>query len=173
MIYNETKAKVSQDFLYQYLTEHDVKLLRLQELMGVSYGMLNGGFRHGPDRHGKPMWFTADTVALLNKALAELSRQLRGCLITFGSAQVRTGHKGIKYDPAAIAGMDKIAGYFKKAAFCKRVLGWSSGKTDAVLGRPQSNIYGNISADDVAKVNAELLSVAGMFGGMEVEVSER
>lgn len=38
-IYNNVvneKMKVSQDQLYKYITEHDVKLSRLAELMGIS-----------------------------------------------------------------------------------------------------------------------------------------
>ena len=32
------KAKVTQDFLLEYLTQHNVNLNRLNELMGISNG---------------------------------------------------------------------------------------------------------------------------------------
>ena len=166
------KTKITQDFLYEYLLAHDVIVNRLQELMGVSIGIVMGCFHHDLNRYGKPLVFSAANVERLNQALPQLAAHVRSCLVSFGSAQVRTGYRGVKYDPAAIEGMKQLARYFKINAFCKRVLGWSTSKKNGVLCYAESTIYGNVSSTDVARVNAELLAVASMLSGIEVEPTE-
>lgn len=167
------KAKVTQDFLYEYLTGHSVNLNRLNELMGVSNGILMGCFRHNPNRLGKPMSFSQKNIVRLNAALDTLAAQIKQCIITFGSDQTRTNNRGTTYDPAAAAAIvERLSPYFKLTTFTNRVLGWNAKKKDTVLSNPSSKVYGNITSDDVARINAELLAIAGMLGGIEVVADE-
>ena len=48
------------------------------------------------------------------------------------------------------------------------MLGWKEAKKVAVLCTPAGKVYGNITADDVTKVNIELLSVAGVLDRIEI-----
>ena len=166
------KATVTQDFLYEYLTQHNVNLSRLNELMGVSNGILMGCFRHNPDRHGRPLKFSAQNVERLNVALGELAAQMRQSVVTFGSDQTYTNQRGATYDPGTVQQLKALQRWFKLNPFCERVLGWNLGKKETILCTPSSKAYGTVSADHVSRINAEVLAVAGMLGGIEVEMPE-
>ena len=165
-----TKATVTQDFLYEYLQAHNVNLSRLNELMGVSNGILMGCFRHNPDRLGRPLKFSAKNVEKLNAALGELAGLMRQCVLTFGTEQAYTNQRGTTYDPGMVAGVKALQRWFKLNPLCERVLGWNLNKKEYILCTPSSKAYGTISQDDVARLNAEVLAVAGMLGGIEVEM---
>lgn len=169
---NIEKAKVTQDFLYEYLTNHNVNLSRLNELMGVSNGILMGCFRHNPGRHGKPLSFSAKNIEKMNAALGELAGLMRGCVVKFGSDQTYTNKRGTTYDPGTLPQVKALQRYFKLNPFCERVLGWNLSKKEYILCSPSSKAYGTVSADDVARINSEVLAVAGMLGGCEVVADE-
>lgn len=163
------KVKVSQDFLYKYLVEHDFILSVLNKRMGVSNGILMGCFRHGLNAQGKPMSFSAANIEKMNKALPQIAEELRGCLLTFGSEQVLTTMRKTTYDPALVEPLrEKLGNYFKIKGFTERVLGWSAKKREQVLVSPSSKIYGHVSQDDVNRINAELLAVVGVLSSYEV-----
>lgn len=164
------KTKVTQDFLYEYLTQHNVNLSRLNELMGVSNGILMGCFRHNLDRYGKPLRFSAKNIEKLNRALPELSMQMRQSVLTFGSEQTYTNMRGTTYDPGTLPGIKALSRYFKMNSFCERVLGWNLGKKETVLCTPSSKVYGCVSAEDVTLINMEILSVAGALEVFEVQM---
>ena len=46
------KNKVTQDFLYKFITERGVNISTLAEQMGLSVTMVNGCFRHNKDKNG-------------------------------------------------------------------------------------------------------------------------
>lgn len=162
------KVTVTQDFLYKYLTEHNVNLSRLNELMGVSNGILMGCFRHNPDRHGNPLKFSTKNIEKMNVALGELAMQMRQSVVTFGSEQQYTNLRGATYDPGTVMQIRGLQRWFKLNPFCERVLGWNLGKKETILCTPSSKAYGTVSADHVAQINAEVLAVSGMLGGIEV-----
>ena len=80
----QKKMQMSQDDLYQYLTDHDVKLSRLAELMGKSLPVLSSAFLHHKNNAGYERNFSVENIALLNQSLPILSDELRQCLLTFG-----------------------------------------------------------------------------------------
>lgn len=163
------KIKVSQDFLYNYLMEHNFTLVRLSQLMGVSESIVNHCFRHVNDRHGKPLWFTAQNIERLNQALQLLSQELRQSLLTFGSERVFTTQRGTTYDPALTDAIKNgMARYFKMKGLTQRVLGWNKVKCDITLATKTSPMYGRVSQEDADRLNAELLSVAGVLSSYEV-----
>lgn len=169
---NIEKAIISQDFLYDYLVKHNVNLSRLNELMGVSNGILMGSFHHDTDRHGNQLKFSAKNVERLNVALEELAAQMRQCVITFGSSKTYTNKRGTEYDPGTVPQIKALVRWFKLNPFCERVLGWNLNKKETVLYAKSSKAFGTVSAEHVAKINAEVLAVAGMLGGIEVEMPE-
>lgn len=171
---NETiqKTKVSQDFLYKYLTEHNVTISQFARLMGVSVGIVSGSFHHDLDRHGKPLKFSRANIEKLNAALQTLADQLRQATITFGSEQTFTNSRGTTYDPGTREAVLRLSDYFKISYFMERVLGWKDGKRKMILVTPSSKVYGQVSQDDVNRINAELLSVAGVLSSYEVVPDE-
>lgn len=162
------KIKVSQDFLYKYLQEHDISKVIISKKMGVSESIVGGSFRHALNRHGKPLKFSAANIVRLNNALMQISEELRNSVIPFGSDKMFTNQRGTVYDPGALDAIHNISNYFNMRSFMQRLLGWNKSKRDVVLSNRSSAVYGNITQDDVNRINAELLSIAGVLSSYEV-----
>lgn len=168
----QQKMKMTQDALYQYLTAHDVKVIRIAELMGKSPAVIISNFRHHKNAHGYPRRFSVENIRQLNEALGVLAKELRGCVLTFGTDQVRTNKHGRTYDPGLIAPLKRVGELMNLTHLVNRLLGWSEGKKMNIMCAPSSKAYGNISEADVMTVNAEVLAVAGVLEGVEVVPDE-
>lgn len=166
------KVKISQDTLYQYITEHNIKLVRLAELTGLSEANINSCFKHHKDKQGNPRYFTRCNLSKLNAALEQVADELRGCLLTFGSDQTFTNNRGKTYDPALVEPVKKVGNMLNLTALVSRVLGWNQNKKENTLVSPSSKNYGNITRDDADRINAELLAVAGVLSSYEVVPEE-
>lgn len=167
------KVKISQDFLYQYLQEHGMNISLLGKYMGVSEGILRGSFNHSLNRHGKPMKFSDANIKRLNAAIAQVAAELPQMIVQFGSEQTFTNKRGTAYDPAAAVAIKKLKPYFKINQLTSRVLGWNQVKTRFTFSAPSSNIFEQITAGDVQRINAEILSVAGVLSNFEVVSDEK
>lgn len=162
------KVQVSSDVLYQYLQEHNFIISLLSKRMGVSNGIVCNSFQHVLNRLGKPMKFSAANLEKLNAALQQLADELKQITIAFGSDQVFTNSWGNTYDPATREAVLNVGNYFKITPFLMRVLGWKKGKRDMILVSRNSPVFGQVSRDDVNRINMELLSVAGVLSSYEV-----
>ena len=163
------KIKVSQDFLYEYLNEHSFIVSALAEPMGVSESVIRGCFRHDLNRHGKPMKFSAPNIERMNQALELVANDLRDGLLIFGSERTFTNQRGTTYDPALVDAIKNgVAKYFKLKGLTERVLGWNKSKCDITLAVKNSPMYGRVTKEDADRINAELLSVAGVLSSYEV-----
>ena len=162
------KVKMTQDELYDYITAHDVKMSRIAELMGKSLALVNSSFRHHKNNYGRERNFNVENINLLNKALVCMAKEMRDCVMTFGSPYVRTNKWGRTYDPALVEGMNAIGRYMNLTALTQRVLGWNLGKKKHVLADSSSKVYGNISKEDMVAINAEILAVSGVLGNIEI-----
>lgn len=162
------KVQVTSDTLYKYLQEHDFIISVLSKYMGVSNGIVCNSFKHVLNRLGKPMKFSAANLAKLNAALPVIAEDLRKATITFGSDQTFTNSWGNTYDPAAREAVLAVGNYFKITPFLFRILEWKKGKRDTILVSKTSPVYGQVCQDDVNRINAELLSVAGVLSSYEV-----
>lgn len=165
---NDMKVQVTSDTLYQYLLEHNFTISLLSKYMGVSNGIVCNSFQHVPNRLGKPMKFSAANLEKLNAVLPQIADDLRRATITFGSEQTFTNSWGNTYDPAAREAVLAVGNYFKITPFLLRILGWKKGKRDMILVSTKSPVYGQVSQEDVNRINAELLSVAGVLSSYEV-----
>ena len=164
--------KTRADFLYEYLTQHSFTITMIAKRMGASEGIVRSCFRHNLNRHGRPLSFSAVNVQKLNEALEVIANELRESVITFGSPQAFTNQRGTTYDPGTLPALQHLSEYFNMKGLTERVLGWSKTKKDITLSVKSSPMYGKVSADDVARINAEVLAVAGMLGGIAVEMPE-
>ena len=162
------KVKVSQDKLYEYLTTHDVKLVRIAELMGKSLSVVSSCFLHHKSVHGTPRCFSVENIVLLNKALPQIAEELRQCLMTFGSEKTFKNSRGFTYDPALVAPMKLVGCYMNIGPLTERLLDWSRSKCKNILTDSHSLAYGNIMEADVVSINTELLSVAAVLDSYEV-----
>ena len=166
------KVKVTQDVLYQFIVEHNVNLSGIAREMQANPTMVAGCFKRNLDRHGKPRRFTPETLPRLNEAIDNFAARLLENLIQFGSEQTFTNKWGNTYDPGALPALKALSQFFNLTAFIIRVLGWNERKKNATMSAPSSAAYGCISKDDVNRINAELLAVAGVLANYEVVIVE-
>ena len=166
------KMKMSQDDLYKYLNEHDLKVSRIAELMGKTTAVISSNFRHHKNAHGYPRRFSVENIKQLNEALAVIASELRGCVMTFGTDQMYTNKHGRTYDPGLVEPMKRLGELMNLAGLTERLLGWNKGKKTSILTDTISKAYGNISENDVMIINREVLAVAGVLEGMEVVPDE-
>ncbi len=166
------KIQVSSDTLYQFLTEHSIKIVRMAEFMGLSVPSLVKCFTHKSMPSGKQYTFTRKTIPRLNSALVQMADALRSSVLTFGSEQTYTNKWGNTYDPALLEPMKELGKLVNLTALVERVLGWNKFKKQAVFVAKNSNSYGCISQDDVNRVNAELLAIAGVLSSYEVVLDD-
>lgn len=162
------KVKISQDALYQYITEHGIKLVRLAELTGLTNTSINSCFKHDLNRDGTPRIFTRKVTDKINDALPRIADMLRESTLHFGSSQVFTNKHGRTYDPALVEPMKKIGNILNLTALVERVLGWNKRKKANIIVDNNSKVYGNITEEDVNRINAELLAVAGVLSSYEM-----
>lgn len=162
------KVKVTQDVVYQFITEHNVNLSGIAREMQANPTLVAGCFRRNADRHGKPRHFTAATLPRLNEAMERFAVQMRQNLIVFGSAETYTNNRGMTYDPGTMPLIKNLSKYFNLTQFIIRVLGWNETKKNATLSGPSSKAYGCISQADVNRINAELLAVSGVLLSYEI-----
>ena len=162
------KIEVTPDWLYQYLQEHNFIISLLSKRMGVSNGIVCNSFRHVLNRLGKPMKFSDANIARLNAALPKMADEIKAATISFGSNETFTNTFGHTYDPATREAVLAVGEFFKLTPFLERLLGWKKGKRDMILVSTKSPVYGQVSQDDVNRINAELLAVAGVLSNYEV-----
>lgn len=162
------KVQVSPDTLYKYLTEHGLTISRLAELMGTSNASLTSCFNHKLINNGVPRQFTAQNIDRLNEAISQLASELRQSMLTFDNTR-KPNRLGNTYDPALVEPIKRQVGrYFNINILTAKVLGWKPHKKHNVLETVTGNVYGCITREDCDRINAELLSVAGVLSSYEV-----
>ena len=169
---DKEKMKMSQDTLYKFILEHGIKISRIAELMGATPSSVLSDFRHRKNRHGNPRYFTVENIHKLNDALHAFARELRTCLLRFGTDKMYTNKHGRTYDPGMIEPINNLGKYLNATYLMERMLGWSKNKKLMVFSGPSSKNYGNISEDDVDIINVEIMSIVGFLENVEVVPDE-
>ena len=167
-IMDTAKVKMTQDALYKYLTDHDVKISRIAELVGLAPHCVISYFRHNNNSNGNPRYFSTENIHKLNEALPKLAMQLRYSLITFGSDKMYTNRHGRVYDPGMIEPLNELGELMNLTGLTGRLLGWSKFKKMSVFSSPTNKAYGNISESDIMAINTEIVSVAGVLENVEI-----
>lgn len=168
----QVKTTISPDFLYKFLGEHNMTTVMISKKMGVSETIVGGCFRHALNRHGKPLIFSQANIERLNAAIQQIAVELRQSVITFGSDETFTNSRGKTYDPGTVPTIRRLGEFFNLTALTDRLLGWKNNRKNMVLGSKSSPVHGNVTKEDVDRINAELLSVAGVLSSYEVVADE-
>lgn len=168
----QVKTTISPDFLYKFLGEHNMTTVMISKKMGVSETIVGGCFRHALNRHGKPLSFSQANIVRLNAAIQQIAVELRQSVITFGSDETFTNSRGKTYDPGTVPTIHRLGEFFNLTALTDRLLGWKNNRKNMVLGPKSSPVHGNVTKEDVDRINAELLSVAGVLSSYEVVADE-
>lgn len=162
------KVQITQDTLYEYMLAHNIKMIRLAELIDKDPDVVTSCFSHRKDRYGTPRKFTSQNIQLINKALPQIALELRKNLLSFGSPKTFTSGHGTIFDPGLIEPINELGKYLNITGIFVRLCGWSKSKKTSVFGRPAAKNYGHISLEDANRINAEILSIAGVLSGYEV-----
>ena len=166
------KMKMSQDELRAYLKKHDMKTVRIAELMGITQQALISNFDHHKNAHGYPRRFSVENIRKLNEALAVIASELRGCVLNFGTPEMFTNNYNKTYDPGLIKPMRRIGELMNLNKLTNRLLGWSAKKKESVISDASSKAYGHITEKDAIIINIELKEVSGLLEGVEIVPDE-
>lgn len=166
------KVKVSQDYLYEFLKEHNMTIAMIAKKMGASESIVRNSLQRNPNRHGNAMSLSAANIERLNAALEEIAGELRESVVAFGSDQMFTNQRGTTYDPGTLPGLQRVGEYFNMKALTERLLGWNKTKRDITLSVKSSPMYGRVTQADVNLINTELLAVAGVLSSYQVVADE-
>ena len=159
---------MSQDELYEYLTAHDVKTIRIAELMGKTPQTIISCFKHHKNAHGYPRRFSVENIAQLNDALSVIAKELRSCVLTFGTPDKYTNNHGKTYDPGLIEPIKKVGELLNLTGLTTRLFRWKKSKKEAIMSDASSKSYGNISEAVVTAINAEVLAIVGVLENVQV-----
>lgn len=112
---------MSQDQIYKYLTEHNVILSRIAELMDITPSSLVSDFTHRPNRHGDLRSLTLEHIQKLNDALHSFAQELRDCQLHFGTDNMYTNKRGRVYDPGMIEAINEIGWLINTTALMEQL----------------------------------------------------
>lgn len=167
----EEKIQISQDELYQFLTDHNLIITRLGELIGLGIGSMSACFNHKL-ANGEPRYFTRQSVAKINEAMPQIAYEVERRRVVFNMANNKSKQRRVQFDPGCVEQMRALGTYFKVDAMVQRVLGWKAVKSRKVLFAPSSTMYGHVTPDDVRRVNEELMFVSFWLQRHEVVVHD-
>jgi hypothetical protein len=155
----EEKIRISQDELYQFMTDHNLIITRLGELIGLGIGSMSACFKHML-ANGKPRYFTRQSVAKINEALPQIAFEVERRRVVFNTANNSSKQRKTMFDTGCVEQLKALGVYIKVDAMCQRVLGWKAVKSRKVLFAPSSTMYGHVTPEDVRRVNEELMFVS-------------
>lgn len=161
------KEQISQDELYQFMTDHNLIITRLGELIGLGIGSMSACFNHFL-ANGEPRYFTRQSVAKINQALSQIAFEVERRRVVFNTAVNADKQKKKVFDPGCVAQFKALGTHFKVDAMCQRVLGWKAVKVRKVLFAPSSTMHGHITQEDVRRMNDELQFVSFWLQHREV-----
>ena len=153
------KEQISQDVLYKFLTDHNLIITRLGEMIGLGIGSMSACFKHML-ANGEPRYFTRQSVAKINEALPQIAFEVERRRVVFNMANNSSKQRKVQFDPGCVEQLKALGAYIKVDAMCQRVLGWKAVKVRKVLFAPSSTMYGHITPEDVRLVNEELMYVS-------------
>ena len=160
--------EVNQDELSDILNKNGIKLTALCEITGFSSGFLSSAFNHTTDRYGEPTMFSDAGIDRLNQALPQLAQRILALAPVFGSEETYTNRWNNTYDPACVDQFKNLGKVVSLVYICEQVLGWSKSKRVNVLTSNQK-AHGNITKDDVLKVQLALQGIAGVLTSLHIK----
>ena len=153
------KKQITQDDLKQFIKVHNLKLVRIAEIAGLSEASVNSCFKHQIINNGVPRSFTRQTIAKMNEELPRLAAEIAACTMQFGKdpKEVFTNQRGKTYDKALVEPIKTgVARYFNINPFLERVVGWNKTRKHNVLETNTGKAHGCITREDMNCINDEL-----------------
>lgn len=159
---NQREIRISVTSLKDYLSEVGITVTALSELSGIARLHLSKCLNGEVDeRNGRMRTLSDDNLDRLQQGLHELSLRLKYIFILYNTDLEVVKQSGRRYCPDCVEQIkQQLSPYFNIRPFMEYALGWNRSKVRNAIDNRRSITYGNISQDDVNRVNLKLAEVA-------------
>ena len=172
---NMEKKQITQDELRDFIKAHNLKRARIADVAGLSDGSCASCLNHQIINGGVPRSFTAQTVARINEELPKMAEAIASCVMKWGTdpKELKKVYNVEKYDKALVIPIkEKVAYFFNINPFLFRVVGWTLTKKHNVLETNTGKAHGNITQEEMNRINDELEFVSGWLLKRELVADE-
>ena len=162
---NEREIKVPVTKLKDYLNEVGLTVKKLADLSGIHVRHLEKCLAGEVDkRNGTLRTMSDDNLARLQDGLHELSLRLKYIFIFYNTDREEVKRNGNRYCKDCVRQIkEQLSPYFVVLPFMMYALGWNRSKVRNVMDIENGFAFGNISQDDVNRINVKLAGIAAQL----------
>ena len=148
--------------LKDYLNDVGLTVTTLANLSGINLRHLQKCLAGEVDqRNGTVRTMSDNNLTRLQDALHELSLRLKCVFIFYNKDLEEVKHNGRRYCKDCVSQIKyKLSPYFCVLPFIQYTLGWNRSKVRNVMDIRDGFAFGNISQDDVNRINVKLAEIA-------------
>lgn len=159
---NKKEIKVPVTQLKHYLSEVSINVSALAELADISVPHLHKCLAGEVDeRDGSVHIMSDNNLVRLQEALHQLALRLKYTFIFYNTDLEVVKRGGSRYCPDCVEQIkQQLPPYIRVLPFMQYALGWNRSKVLNVMNCKTGIVYGNISQDDVNRINLKLAEVA-------------
>ena len=159
---NQREIRIPVTRLKDYLGEVGITVTCLAELSGINRLHLSKCLSGEVDeRNGRQRTMSADSQERLQEALHELALKLKYTFILYNEDLEVRKRNGSRYCPDCVEQIKtQLSPYINILPFVQHTLGWNRSKARNIIDNKRSITYGNISQDDVNRINITLAETA-------------
>ena len=161
----ERDIMVPVSSLKEYLKELGITVTVLSEYSGINLSNLTMCINGTIDsRNGCLRILSEGKLKQLQDALHEISLKLKYVFIFYNTDFEEVKQNGNRYCSNCVDQIkDQLSPYFKLLPFMEYALGWNKSKVRNVINNKKSISYGNISQQDVNRINIVLAEIAALL----------
>lgn len=165
---NDREIKIPVIKLKDYLNEVGLTVTALADLSGIHVRHLQKCLVGEVDqRNGAVRTMSDDNLARLQDGLHELSLRLKYVFIFYNTDKEEVKRNGNRYCKDCVAQIKhELSQYFGVLPFMMYALGWNRSKVRNVMDIEKGFAFGNISQDDVNRINVKLAEIAARLDSL-------
>lgn len=162
---NGKEIRIPVTKLKEYLNEVGIIAKTLSDLSGISIPHLNKAMNGAIDgRDGSTRTLSNENLEHLQEALHQLSLKLKDTFIFYNTDKEVCKQGGRRYCPDCVDQIKKqLSTFINILPFMQYALGWNRSKVLNVMNCKTGYAYGNISQDDVDRINVKLAEISTML----------
>lgn len=159
---NEREIRIPMTRLKDYLSDTGITVTCLSELSGINLQHLGKCLSGKIDEsNGRIRTMSDNNMARLQEALHQLALKLKYIFILYNTDMEVVKQNGRRYCPDCVDQIKtQLSSYINIRPFVQHSLGWNRSKARNVIDNKKSIAYGNISQDDVNRINIFLAGMA-------------
>jgi len=161
----EREIRIPVTKLKDYLNEVGLTVKTLADLSGIHVRHLEKCLAGEVDkRNGALRTMSDNNLSLLQDALHELSLRLKYIFIFYNTDLEEVKRNGNRYCKDCVRQIkEQLSPYFVVLPFMMYTLGWNRSKVRNVMDIEKGFAFGNISQDDVNRINVKLAGIAAQL----------